>query len=81
MASSQEADLYFKTTGRLRGLFVESGQQVKAGAPLAELETGDLTTRIGKAQSDLQNAQIKLDQVKAKGVVDTSATGTNGDGG
>src|SRR6266540_3580635 len=27
--SSQEADLYFKTTGRLRGLLIESGQQVK----------------------------------------------------
>src|SRR4029450_12507414 len=34
--SSQEADLYFKTTGRLRGLFIETGQQVKAGDLLAE---------------------------------------------
>jgi HlyD family secretion protein len=74
VVSSQEADLYFKTTGRLRGLFVESGQQVKAGQVLAELETGDLLTRIGKAQADLENAQIKLEQTKAKAVVDNTAT-------
>ena len=74
VVSSQEADLYFKTTGRLRGLFTESGQQVKAGAVLAELETGDLITRIGKAQADLENSQIKLGQAQAKIVIDTSAS-------
>jgi RND family efflux transporter MFP subunit len=74
VVSSQEADLYFKTTGRLRGLFVETGQQVHAGDLLAELETGDLSTRLGKAQADVQNAQIKLEQVKAKAVIDTSGT-------
>ena len=71
--SSQEADLYFKTTGRLRGLFVETGQKVTAGQPLAELETGDLVTRIGKARADLENAQIRLSQGQAREVIDDSA--------
>ena len=71
--SSQEADLYFRTSGRLRGLFVETGQQVTAGQPLAELETGDLLTRIGKAKAELENAQIRLDQGRAREVVDDSA--------
>jgi HlyD family secretion protein len=71
--SSQEADLYFRTSGRLRGLFVETGQRVTIGQPLAELETGDLLTRIGKAKADLENAQIRLDQGRAREVIDDSA--------
>lgn len=71
--SSQEADLYFKTGGRLRGLFVETGQKVTAGQPLAELETGDLATRLGKAKADLENAQIRLNQGRAREVIDDSA--------
>jgi multidrug efflux pump subunit AcrA (membrane-fusion protein) len=71
--SSQEADLYFKTTNRLRGIFTETGQQVKAGDILAELETGDLNTRIGQQQATLENAQLKLEQSRAKAVVDDSA--------
>ncbi len=74
VASAQEADLYFKTTGRLRGLFTESGQVVHAGDVLAELETGDLATKVGKAQADVENARIKLEQARAKAVIpDTSS--------
>jgi HlyD family secretion protein len=71
--SSQEADLYFKTTNRLRGIFVETGQEVKAGQVLAEQETGTLATQIGKAKATLENAQISLDKGRAKGVVDETA--------
>lgn len=66
VVSSQEADLYFKSPGRLRGLFTESGQQVNAGQVLAELETGDLATRIAKGKNDLENAQLKLEQARVK---------------
>ncbi len=72
--SSQEADLYFRTTGRLRGLFIETGQQVQAGQALAELETGDLLTRIGKAKADHENAQIRLEQGRAREVIDDSGS-------
>lgn len=68
--SSQEADLYFKTTNRLRGIFIETGQEVKAGQVLAEQETGDLLTRIGKAKATLENAQITFDKARARGVLD-----------
>jgi HlyD family secretion protein len=68
--SSQEADLYFRTTNRLRGIFVETGQEVKAGTVMAEQETGDLLTRIGKAKATLENAQINYDKARTKGVID-----------
>ncbi|HEX2185873.1 MAG TPA: efflux RND transporter periplasmic adaptor subunit [Chloroflexota bacterium] len=71
--SSQEADLYFGATNRLRGIFTETGQQVKAGQVLAELETGDLLTNIEKQKSAIETAQVKLDQTRAKAVVDDSA--------
>ncbi|MDQ3700687.1 MAG: HlyD family efflux transporter periplasmic adaptor subunit [Chloroflexota bacterium] len=70
--SSQEADLYFKSTNRLRGIFTETGQQVKAGDVLAELETGDLLTRIGQQKSLLETAQLKQEQSRAKSVLDDS---------
>ena len=76
--SSQEADLYFRTTNRLRGIFVETGQEVKAGQLMAEQETGDLITRIGKAQATLENAQINLDKAKAKGVLDETSDEISG---
>src|SRR5688500_15863465 len=70
VVSSQEADLYFRTTNRLRGIFVETGQEVKAGQLLAEQETGDLLTRIGKAKATVENAQINYDKAKSRGVLD-----------
>ncbi|HXI16379.1 MAG TPA: efflux RND transporter periplasmic adaptor subunit [Chloroflexota bacterium] len=71
--SSQEAELYFRTTNRLRGIFIETGQEVKAGQVLAEQETGDLVTRIGKARATLDNAQIAHDKARSKGVLDETA--------
>ncbi|HET7770925.1 MAG TPA: efflux RND transporter periplasmic adaptor subunit [Chloroflexota bacterium] len=73
VVSSQEADLYFRTTNRLRGIFVETGQEVKAGQVLAEQETGDLLTRIGKAKATVENAQINLDKARARGVLDETS--------
>ncbi|MGI8422510.1 MAG: HlyD family efflux transporter periplasmic adaptor subunit [Chloroflexota bacterium] len=77
VVSSQEADLYFRTTNRLRGIFVETGQEVKAGQVLAEQETGDLLTRIGKAKATVENAQINLDKAKSRGVLDETADETS----
>ena len=73
VVSSQEADLYFRSTNRLRGIFVETGQEVKAGQLLAEQETGDLLTRVGKAKATLENAQINYEKARAKGVLDETA--------
>ena len=70
--SAQESDLYFRTNGRLKKLYVDVGQQVKAGDLLAELETGDLANRIRQAQTSLASAQLKVQQVQAKVVIDDS---------
>jgi len=71
--ASQEADLYFKSSGRLRSVNVESGQFVKAGDVLAELETGQLLTNLAKARVSYENAQVRLQQAQSKAVVDDSA--------
>lgn len=73
VAASQEATLYFKQTGRLRRLYVETNQKVKEGDLLAELETGNLRTQIDQAKLNLDIAQIKLTQVMQKSGSDTTA--------
>jgi HlyD family secretion protein len=71
--SSQQSDLFFRTSSRLRAVNVLTGQQVSAGDVLAELETGDLTTKIAQQQAAVGGARLKLDQSKAKTVLDDSA--------
>jgi RND family efflux transporter MFP subunit len=66
VAASQEDILYFKQTGRLRRLYVDTNQKVKKGDLLAELETGNLRTQIAQAKLDLDMAQIKLAQAMKK---------------
>jgi len=73
VAASQEAILYFRQTGRLRRLYVETNQKVKQGDLLAELETGTLRTQIAQAKLNLDIAQIKLTQAMQKSGSDTSA--------
>lgn len=64
VAASQEATLFFREAGRMRRVYVETNQKVKAGDVLAELETGDLQTQIDQATINLDIAQIKLAQAE-----------------
>jgi RND family efflux transporter MFP subunit len=73
VAASQEAILYFKQSGRLRRLYVDTNQKVKKGDLLAELETGNLRTQVAQAKLSLDMAQIKLAQAMQKAGTDTSA--------
>lgn len=72
VAASQEAVLYFKQTGRLRRMYVETNQKVKQGDLLAELETGTLRTQIAQAKLNLDIAQIRLTQAMQKAGSDTA---------
>lgn len=60
----REAEMYFKSAGRLKSIPVQSGQEVAQGQLLAELETGDLEARIASAQVNYDTAKLKLDQMK-----------------
>ena len=63
--SSKTTNYYFKESGhRLAGLRVKSGDTVKQGDVLAELEKGDLETRIALQKLNLEKAQIASLQAK-----------------
>ena len=58
-ASSETTSLYYKQSGqRLEGIKVKLGDEVKAGDVVAELEKGDLETRIKLQKLNLERAQL-----------------------
>jgi RND family efflux transporter MFP subunit len=66
LTAAQEAVLYFKVQGRLKALNVASGEKVKSGTVLAQLEVGDLDTRVSLAELTMKRAQTKIDQLRVK---------------
>ena len=66
LTAAQEAILYFKVQGRLKNISVASGEKVQAGAVLAQLDVGDLDTRVALAELNVRKAQLKVDQARAK---------------
>ncbi len=64
VAAVREGELYFKNAGRLKKIYVQSGQEVAEGQLLAEMDVGDLESRIATAQVTYDTAKIKLEQMK-----------------
>ncbi|MBI2939460.1 MAG: HlyD family efflux transporter periplasmic adaptor subunit [Chloroflexi bacterium] len=62
VAASQEATLYFRQSGRLSKLYVETGAKVKEGDLLAELDTATLKTRLAQAKVNTEVAELRLAQ-------------------
>ena len=56
----QRVNVSPKRQGILEALFVEEGDQVRSGQPLARMDAGDLEDRIGEARSNLELAQAQL---------------------
>jgi RND family efflux transporter MFP subunit len=67
LTSTREASLFFRQSGRLKNITVSSGDRVKAGQVVAELDTGTLGTDVTQAEIAMKKAQAKLDQARAKG--------------
>lgn len=63
VAAVNEASLYFTRTDRLKKLYVETGDEVKQGQILAELETGDLRYRLERAKLDLQQEELRWQKI------------------
>lgn len=63
VAAVNEASLYFTRTDRLKKLYVETGDEVKKGQILAELETGDLRYRLERAKLDLQQEELRWQKI------------------
>ena len=60
-----EADLNFASAGTVQSLYVQVGQTVGAGTPLATLDTTLLSAQLQQAQATLSSAQAKLTQDQA----------------
>jgi multidrug efflux pump subunit AcrA (membrane-fusion protein) len=67
-----QEELFFRTNGRVRGVYVEEGDEVEAGQVLADLEYLDdlerqLTSdqlRLRRAEINVENAQLALELFK-----------------
>src|SRR5258708_24360405 len=65
LAPVSEADLNFASAGTVQNLYVQVGQTVGAGTPLATLDTTLLSAQLLQAQATLSSAQAKLSQHQA----------------
>lgn len=60
--ASSQTRLAFKTAGKLAKVYVNTGQPVTPGQPLAELDTTDLQNALATAQQNLANAQASYEK-------------------
>lgn len=60
-----EADLNFASAGTVQSVYVQVGQAVGAGAPLATLDSTLLSAQLLQAQATLASAQAKVAQDRA----------------
>jgi HlyD family secretion protein len=63
--SAKQVDLEFETSGRVRRIEVEVGEQVAAGQVLVRLDTAELNSQLQSNQAALEIAQAKLAQTLA----------------
>src|SRR5688500_19045180 len=70
VVSSQEADLSFRNSGRIRDVYVQPGDMVQPGQVLAELDQRDLPWQLAKARIDVERQQIGSAGQRAKSIVD-----------
>jgi len=61
--SANQIDLNFSSSGRLNKKLVKTGDKIKAGQLLAELDYLDLTLKINGARANVASAQANLNKV------------------
>jgi len=57
-----EEELFFRTNGRVKGIYVQRDDIVEAGTLLAELENDDLLRQLAQAQIDLETTENNLQE-------------------
>jgi HlyD family secretion protein len=62
IAPEAEVTLTFELGGKVEEIFVEKGQMVKVGQPLAKLETASLELQVAQAQATLALNEAQLQQ-------------------
>jgi HlyD family secretion protein len=68
VTSEQQATLYFRTSGRLFHISVDTNQTVKKGQLLAEMDVTDLKKQVQIAQVQAEIAQLQVDAAMGKAV-------------
>jgi multidrug efflux pump subunit AcrA (membrane-fusion protein) len=66
VAPVAQTNLFFKTSGRVRTVFVKTGDNVKVGQLLADLEMENVERDLTGSKLDLERAQARLDAAKAE---------------
>ena len=61
-----ESDLGFRVPGKVAERLVQTGDRVRAGQPLARLDTTDLKLQLEQAQAELQAASASQTQAEAE---------------
>lgn len=64
VSPAKELELFFRVGGRVRAVYVETNDQVKAGQVLAELEMDALERELAAARLELERAQVRLSQAE-----------------
>ncbi|MCC6628327.1 MAG: efflux RND transporter periplasmic adaptor subunit [Chloroflexi bacterium] len=67
LTPTREVALFFRQSGRLKNLTATSGDRVKAGQLVAELEVGTLSNDVTLAEIAMKKAQAKLEQLRSRG--------------
>lgn len=65
ISARQETELSFEIVGRIKGVYVQEGDQVKAGQLLMELDTTDLETEVAKARLSMAISEAQLAKLRA----------------
>ncbi len=64
-AASGERAFSFEVGGKIRAVYVDEGQPVKAGDVIAELENADLAAKLKSSQADLSATDAKFGMLRA----------------
>jgi HlyD family secretion protein len=64
VAAQAQVTLAFQTSGQIKAINVKTGDQVKAGQVLAQLDSTALEMAVAKAQVALETSQVNLQQTK-----------------
>lgn len=73
LVSANQASLAFQMAGRVKQINVKEGDAVHAGDLLVSLDTTMLDLQVAQAQSALDTAQARLDQLKNPSASDVAA--------
>ncbi len=61
IAPVEQRELFFRTSGRVRQVYVQQNAVVKAGQPLADLENANLKRELASTQLELERTLVRAD--------------------